>query len=85
MCCGKWSSGSESEAVGALGVQLVPFESVAVDPELVPLGTTLEDAYGNTYVAADTGSVIDGYRIDIFTGNHQEALNRGITEVELWW
>ena len=40
-CCGKWSSGYEYIATGALGTKLIPFESIAVDPDVIPLGTTL--------------------------------------------
>ena len=84
-CCGKWSGGSESEATGALGTKLTPNYSIAVDTSIIPLGTILYDSEGNEYKAEDTGSAIKGYRIDIFTGNHEEALNLGVKEVELFW
>ena len=84
-CCGKWSSGSESDAVGANGTKLKAYQSIAVDPNVIPLGTILHDSTGKQYVAEDTGSAIDGYRIDIFTGNHQEAKELGVKEIELYW
>lgn len=84
-CCGKWSGGSESEAIGALGTKLTPNYSVAVDTSIIPLGTILYDSEGNEYKAEDTGSAIKGHKIDIFTGNHEEALNLGVKEVELFW
>ena len=37
------------------------------------------------YVAEDTGSAINGCRIDIFTGNHREAKELGVKEIELYW
>lgn len=85
ICCGSYSSGSESEAYGASGKRLEPLVSVAVDPRVIPLGTILHDAQGNVYRAEDTGSAIKGNRIDLFIGNHQEAKRLGVKEIELWW
>lgn len=84
-CCGKWSEGSESIAHGNKGDLLTPFYSVATDPSIIPYGTILHDAEGNEYKAMDTGSAIEGHRIDIFTGDHELALELGIKEVELFW
>lgn len=84
-CCGKWSSGSESEAVGARGTHLQPFSSVAVDTSIIPLGTILHDAKGTLYIAEDTGSGVKGYHVDLFTGNHQEAVNLGVAQMQLFW
>lgn len=85
ICCGTYSSGSESEAWGASGSRLEAFVSVAVDPRVIPLGTVLHDADGRLYRAEDTGGAIKGNRIDLFVGDHQEALNLGVREMELWW
>ena len=85
-CCGKWSYGSEIEAVGAAGTELTPYYSVAVDTSIIPLGTILYDMEGNEYKAEDTGSAIDDYRIDIFIGDHEEALKLGIKHnVTFYW
>ena len=85
-CCGSWSSGSESDAVGAAGTKLTPYYSVAVDTSVIPLGTILHDADGNEYKAEDTGSAIKGYRIDLFIGNHAEAIELGVKRnVMLYW
>lgn len=84
-CCGKWSQGSESETIGAYGVTLTPYHSIAVDPKLIPLGTVLHDKSGNWYVAEDTGSAIKGNRVDLFVGNHEQALSMGVSEIELYW
>lgn len=84
-CCGKWSSGSDENAVGCLGINLTPYCSIAVDPSVIPLGTVLFDENGNEYKAEDTGSAIKGNRIDLFTGNHEEALNLGLNEITLYW
>lgn len=85
VCCGSYSGGSESEAYGAAGTHLEPFVSVAVDTSVIPLGTVLHDAEGHLYRAEDTGSAINGNRIDLFVGNHEEALKMGVSEIELFW
>ena len=85
-CCGSWSSGSESDAVGAAGTKLTPYYSVAVDTSIIPLGTILRDADGNEYKAEDTGSAINGYRVDLFIGDHAEASELGVKRnVTLYW
>lgn len=84
-CCGNYSGGSESIAYGASGKRLEAFVSVAVDPSVIPLGTVLHDAEGRLYRAEDTGGAINGNRIDLFVGDHQEALRLGVQEKELYW
>ena len=84
-CCGSWSSGSESVAYGCKGDKLVSNYSIATDPEVIPYGTLLYDSEGNSYMAQDTGSGVKGYHIDLFVGDHQEALNMGVKEMKLYW
>lgn len=84
-CCGSWSSGSESVAYGCKGDKLVSNYSIATDPKIIPYGTILHDSEGNEYIAQDTGSGVKGYHIDLFVGNHQEALNLGVKTIELYW
>ncbi len=50
---------------------------VAVDPNVIPMGTRLYvEGYGAA-IAADQGNAIKGNRIDLFFDSHQEALNWG--------
>lgn len=84
-CCGKWSSGSGSNAVGCLGVKLTPYYSIAVDKSIIPLGTILWDDEGNYYRAEDTGSGVKSYHIDLFTGDHEAALQAGVYYKQLYW
>ena len=84
-CCGSWSSGSESVAYGCKGDKLVSNYSIATDPDVIPYGTLLYDSEGNSYMAQDTGSGVKGYHIDLFVGDHQEALNMGVKEMKLYW
>lgn len=85
ICCGQWSSGSESEAYGCKGDKLTPYYSIAADPDVIPYGTIVHDQDDNAYEVVDTGSAIKGNKIDLFVGDHQEALNLGIKTIYLYW
>ena len=50
--------------------------TVAVDPELIPLGTELL-IDGERYLAEDTGRLIKGKIIDIYFDTHEEAMRYG--------
>lgn len=84
-CCGKWSNGSDSNAIGCLGVKLTPYYSIAVDTSIIQLGTILWDDEGNYYRAEDTGSGVKGHHIDLFTGDHEAALQAGVDSIRLYW
>jgi 3D (Asp-Asp-Asp) domain-containing protein len=50
---------------------------VAVDPNVIPLGTNVwVDGLG-TFLAADTGGGVHGYHIDVLVYTQQEALALG--------
>ncbi len=50
---------------------------IAVDPNVIPLGSQVHiEGYG-TFTAADTGGAIQGNKIDIYMPNHQDAVNFG--------
>lgn len=50
---------------------------IAVDPRVIPLGSIVYVPGYGIAVAADTGSAIKGYRIDLFMQNRKQALNWG--------
>ena len=50
---------------------------VAVDPEIIPLGTKLEIKDMGIYTAEDTGGKIKGNRIDIYFKTREEAKSFG--------
>ncbi|WP_120169837.1 3D domain-containing protein [Thermohalobacter berrensis] len=63
---------------------------VAVDPNVIPLGTKLyiksldgSEDYGFA-VAEDTGGAIKGNRIDVFIPDREEALRFGIRKVKVY-
>ncbi|PGT81379.1 MULTISPECIES: 3D domain-containing protein [Bacillaceae] len=56
---------------------------IAVDPDVIPLGSTVEvEGYG-TAIAADTGGAIKGNKIDVFIPSESDALQWGKQQVEV--
>jgi uncharacterized protein YabE (DUF348 family) len=56
---------------------------IAVDPSVIPLGTKVYvDGYGYA-VAGDTGSAINGYRIDVFFSTQSNAYHWGTKRVKI--
>lgn len=56
---------------------------VAVDPDVIPMGSKLYiEGYG-TAIAADQGGAINGNRIDLFFDSKSEALNWGLKTVKV--
>lgn len=60
----------------ASGTEVTAGRTIAVDPDVIPLGTPVI-INGHVYIAEDTGGAIKGNRIDIAVESHQEALNLG--------
>ncbi|MHA7962850.1 3D domain-containing protein [Paenibacillus sp. CAU 1782] len=59
---------------------------IAVDPEVIPLGTALNVRIGNeTFdaVAADIGGAIKGRKIDVLMASYDEAIKFGRQDVEV--
>ncbi len=82
-CCGK------TDGITASGVPAVPYYTVAVDPEVIPLGSEVLVDYGDgtlhTYRASDTGSGVKGAHIDLCVSSHEEALQLGRRTATVWW
>lgn len=76
-CCGQWADG-----VTATGIPAVP-GVVAVDPEVIPLGSTVI-IDGQKYLAADTGGAVIGNHVDICFAGHQETVAFGVQTAEVW-
>lgn len=71
-CCGAWADG-----ITFTGTEATPGRTVAVDPSVIPLGSTVE-INGVSYIAEDIGGAIKGKRIDVLFPSHQEALEFGV-------
>lgn len=77
ICCGEYSNG-----ITASGTTAQAGRTIAVDPSLIPLGSSVV-INGHTYTAEDTGGAIKGNRIDIFVSSHSEALANGVYYAEV--
>lgn len=76
-CCGSNADGLTATGIPATtGV-------VAVDPEVIPLGSTVIIG-GRRYLAADTGSAVKGLHIDICAADHSTALSGGLSVADVW-
>lgn len=58
--------------------------TVAVDPAVIPLGSWLYIEGLGWRQAADTGSAIDGRRLDLAVCTHEEALTWGVQHRQVW-
>ncbi|SDW09944.1 3D (Asp-Asp-Asp) domain-containing protein [Marinococcus luteus] len=56
---------------------------IAVDPDVIPLGSTVKVEGMGTYEAADTGGAINGNRIDVHVPTNSEALSFGRQDLEV--
>lgn len=75
-CCGK------SDGITASGKKAKANHTIAVDKNVIPLGTKVL-INGKQYVAEDTGSAIIGNRIDIYFDSHEQALEWGRQQIEI--
>lgn len=71
-CCGEWADGFTYT-----GTEATPGRTIAVDPDVIPLGSTvlINDL---PYTAEDIGGAIKGNRIDVLFPSHREALEFGV-------
>lgn len=56
---------------------------VAVDPKVIPLGSTVVIG-GQSYLAADTGGAVRGLHVDICVPTHAEADELGMGTADVW-
>lgn len=82
-CCGK------SDGITYSGAQAVPYETCAVDPDVIPMGSTVTVDYGDGelhyYRAEDIGGGVKWNRIDICVSSHKEALGLGVRTATVYW
>lgn len=83
LCCGK------DDGITASGAVAVPYETCAVDPAVIPLGSNVLVDYGDGTIlrlrAEDTGSAVRGNHVDICVTGHEEALAIGIRRATVYW
>jgi len=81
-CCGK------SDGITASGTAAMEGRTVAVDPDVIPYGSTLLIYYDyelvGIYIAEDCGGAIKGKRVDLYFDSHDAALKWGVKECEVY-
>lgn len=80
-CCGQYAKNrpvvNGKEIVYTASGEIASNMTVAVDPNVIPLGSILYlEGYG-VRIAQDTGSAVKGNVIDIYFNNHKDAQNVG--------
>lgn len=75
-CCGK------TDGITSTGTTAAEGRTIAVDPRLIPYGSTVTiyfaDGTSHTYTAEDCGGAIKENRIDVFFDDHQAAREFGV-------
>lgn len=74
--------------ITASGRRVTPYVSCAVDPDVIPLGSTVMLEHNGEMVylrADDTGGAVNGNHIDIAVPTHDFALSLGIQTADIWW
>lgn len=82
-CCGK------TDGITYSGTQAIPYETCAVDPEVIPLGSTVTVDYGDgllrQYRAEDVGGTVKGAHVDICVASHEESVELGRRTAVVYW
>lgn len=83
-CCTPYADINRNEAgqvLTASGRWVCIGEAVAVDPDIIPLGSTVTIG-GKEYIAADTG--VYGYTVDVLM-SHEDAAQAGVVKAQVKW
>ena len=79
ICCGNYSpevTGRESRT--STGTIPQSGRTIAVDPTVIPYGTSVHiDGMGD-YIAEDCGGMVDNNHIDVYFSTHEEAVQFGV-------
>lgn len=78
-CCGQWSGGPT-----ASGVMPEEGRTVAADWDVLPAGTEIYIDGVGWRTVEDTGGGINGHTLDLYMDSHQDALEWGVQEVEVF-
>jgi 3D (Asp-Asp-Asp) domain-containing protein len=81
---GKWGNKTASGTVPSQG------RTIAVDNNLIPLGTKLRVEFpepysylNGTYIAEDTGNAIKGHKVDLYLSSINACLNFGVRDIKI--
>lgn len=82
LCCGK------ADGITASGTKAVPYETCAVDPAVIPLGSNVLVKYEDGTIlrlrAEDTGKGVRGNHIDVCVAEHKEAMTLGVRRAAVY-
>lgn len=82
--------GMDGRGITAAGTRVREHHTLAVDPEVIPLGSWVYVPYfkdcpnGGWFLAEDTGGAIKGLRIDVYMPVKEEALKFGVKTLEIY-
>ena len=83
-CACKKCCGVNAQGITASGKKVEANKTIAVDTNVIKLGSkVLIDGYGE-YEAQDTGSAIKGNIIDVYIPNHEQALKLGVVYKDVY-
>ena len=82
-CCTPYAhmNQRDGKVLTASGLWVSIGEAVAVDPDIIPLGSTVTLG-GRDYIAADTG--VYGYTVDVLM-SHEDAAQAGVVKAMVKW
>ena len=82
-CCTPYAHTNQRDGkvLTASGLWVSIGEAVAVDPDIIPLGSTVTLG-GKEYIAADTG--VYGYTVDVLM-SHEDAAQAGVVKAMVKW
>ena len=82
-CCTPYAhmNQRDGKVLTASGLWVDIGEAVAVDPDIIPLGSTVTLG-GKTYIAADAG--VYGYTVDVLM-HHEDAAQAGVVKAMVKW
>lgn len=79
ICTGK------TDGITKIGVKARPHHTIAVDPNVIPLGSKVYiPSLGRVFTAEDIGGKIKGKRVDIFMESHRLAKQFGVQKLTVF-
>lgn len=71
----------EGDGIAADGTPAIPYATIAVDPDVIPLGSIVHVPGFGEMRANDTGGAIIGNRIDICMGDNESCFEWGVQTI----
>lgn len=73
-----------SDGLTRIGTTAVEGRTIAVDPNVIPLGSRVYiDGYG-VFIAEDTGGAIKSKKIDVFLDSHNRCFENGVAYADVY-